>query len=141
MPANLEKSAVAIGLERVSFHSNFKERQCQGMCKLPYNCARFTCQQGNAQNPSSQASTVHELRTSRCSSWIQKRQKNPRSNCQHHFDHRKAREFREKTSTSASLTKLNKAFDCVDHSEVWKILQEMGIPDHLTCLPRNLYAE
>ena len=33
-----------------------------------------------------------------------------------------------------------KAFDCVDHSKLWKILKEMGIPDHLTCLLRNLHA-
>ena len=33
-----------------------------------------------------------------------------------------------------------KAFDCVDHNKLWKIFQEMGIPDHLTCLLRNLYA-
>ena len=33
-----------------------------------------------------------------------------------------------------------KAFDCVDHKKLWKILQEMRIPDHLTCLLRNLYA-
>ena len=34
-----------------------------------------------------------------------------------------------------------KAFDCVDHNKLWKILQEMGVPDHLTCLLRNLYAD
>ena len=33
-----------------------------------------------------------------------------------------------------------KAFDCVDHNKLWTILQEMGIPDHLTCLLRNLYT-
>ena len=33
-----------------------------------------------------------------------------------------------------------KAFDCVDHKKLWKILQELGIPDHLTCLLRNLYV-
>ena len=33
-----------------------------------------------------------------------------------------------------------KAFDCVNHNKLWKILKEMGIPDHLTCLLRNLYA-
>ena len=33
-----------------------------------------------------------------------------------------------------------KAFDCVDHNKLWKILKEMGIPDHLTCLLRNIYA-
>ena len=34
-----------------------------------------------------------------------------------------------------------KAFDCVDHNKLWKILREMGIPDQLTCLLRNLYAD
>ena len=34
-----------------------------------------------------------------------------------------------------------KAFDCVDHNKLWKILKEMEIPDHLTCLLRNLYAD
>ena len=45
-----------------------------------------------------------------------------------------------KASTSASLTMLNKAFDCVDPYKIWKILQEMRILNHLTCLLRNLYA-
>ena len=41
-----------------------------------------------------------------------------------------------------ALTLLNaKAFDCVDHNKLWKILEEMGIPDHLACLLRNLYAD
>ena len=43
MPANLENSAVATGLEKVSFHSNPKERQCQRMLKLPHSCTHFTC--------------------------------------------------------------------------------------------------
>ena len=43
MVANLENSAVATGLEKVSFHSNPKEGQCQRMFTLPYNCAHFTC--------------------------------------------------------------------------------------------------
>ena len=38
------------------------------------------------------------------------------------------------------ISALSKAFDCVDHKKLWKILKEMGIPDHLTCLLRNLYA-
>ena len=45
----------------------------------------------------------------------------------------------KKTSTSASFD-YAKAFGCVDHNKLWKILQEMGIPEHLTCLLRNLYA-
>ena len=43
MPAHLENSAVATGLEKVSFHSNPKERQCQGMLKLPHSCTHLTC--------------------------------------------------------------------------------------------------
>ena len=42
MPANLENSAVATGLEKVSFYSNPKERQCQRMLKLPHNCIHLT---------------------------------------------------------------------------------------------------
>ena len=38
------------------------------------------------------------------------------------------------------FTDYAKTFDCVDHKKLWKILKEMGIPDHLTCLLRNLYA-
>ena len=41
-PENLENSAVATGLEKVSFHSNPKERQCQRMLKLPHNCTHLT---------------------------------------------------------------------------------------------------
>ena len=43
-------------------------------------------------------------------------------------------------SFSICFTDYAKAFDCVDHNKLWKILQEMGIPDHLTCLLWNLYA-
>ena len=45
-----------------------------------------------------------------------------------------------KTYASALLTDQAKVFDCVDHNKLWEILKEMGIPDYLTCLLRNLYA-
>ena len=48
----------------------------------------------------------------------------------------KAREFQK----NICFIDYAKAFDCVDHNKLWKILQEMGILDHLTCLLRNLYA-
>ena len=50
----------------------------------------------------------------------------------------KAREFQK--NIYFCLIDCAKAFDCVDHNKLWKILQEMGIRDHLTCLLRNLYA-
>ena len=70
------------------------------------------------------------------------------------LDLEKAEEAEIKLSTSIGSTKkqefhkntyfsfidYTKAFDCVDHNKLWKILKEMGIPDHLTYLMRNLYA-
>ena len=50
----------------------------------------------------------------------------------------KARQFQK--SIYFCFIDYAKAFDCVDHNKLWKILKEMGIPDHLTCLLRNLYA-
>ena len=53
------------------------------------------------------------------------------------LDHRK-REFQK--IICFCFIDYTKAFDCVDHNKLWKILKEMGIPDHLTCLLQNLYA-
>ena len=53
-----------------------------------------------------------------------------------HWIIEKAREFQK----TICFTDYAKAFDCVDHNKLWEILQEMGIPDHLTCLLRNLCA-
>ena len=50
----------------------------------------------------------------------------------------KAREFQK--NLYFCFIDYAKAFDCVDHNQLWKILREVGIPDHLTCLLRNLYA-
>ena len=54
------------------------------------------------------------------------------------MDHRKSKRVTEKHLLL--IIDYAKAFDSVDHNKLWKILQEMGIPDHLTCLLRNLYA-
>ena len=51
---------------------------------------------------------------------------------------KKAREFQK--NIYFCFIDYAKAFDCVDHKKLWEILKEMGIPDHLTCLLRNLYA-
>ena len=63
----------------------------------------------------------------------------PEINCQHPLDHRKKREFQR--NIYFCFIDYAKAFVCVDHKELWKFLKEMGIPDHLTCLLRNLYAD
>ena len=63
---------------------------------------------------------------------------NQRSNCQHPLDYKKAREFQK--NIYFCFLDYTKAFDCVDHNKLWKILKEMGIADHLTYLLRYLYA-
>ena len=63
---------------------------------------------------------------------------NQRSNCQHLFDHRKSKRIPEKHYFC--FIDYAKDLDCVDHNKLWKTLHEMGIPDHLTCLLRNLYT-
>ena len=64
-------------------------------------------------------------------------QRNQRLNCQHSLDHRK-REFQK--NIQFCFIEQTKAFDCVDHNKLWKILKQMRILDHLSCPLRNLYA-
>ena len=130
MTANLENSAVATGLEKVSFHSNSKERQCQRMLKLPHNtlishASKVTLkiiqarlqQYVNRELPDVQAG-VRKGRRTRDQianiSWIME----------------KAREFQK--NIYFFFIDYAKAFDYVDHYKLWKIHQELGIPDHLT---------
>ena len=63
-------------------------------------------------------------------------QRNQILNCQHLLDHR---ESKQKNIYFCFIDYV-KSFDCVDHNKLWKILKKMGIPDHLNCLLRNLYA-
>ena len=137
MPANLENSAVATGLEEVSFHSNPKERQCQkcsNYCTVALNShtskvmlkilqARLQ-QYVNRELPDVQA----RFREGR---WTRNQIANIR------WIIGKAREFQK--NIYFCFIDYAKAFDCVDHNKLWKILKEMRILDHLTCLLRNLY--
>ena len=65
-------------------------------------------------------------------------QRNQRSNCQHMLDHQKSNEFQK--NIYFCFIDYAKDFASVDHNKLWKILKEMGTPDHLTCLLRSLYA-
>ena len=140
MPANLENSAVPTGWEKVSSHSNPKERQCQRMLKLNYhtialisharkvmlkilqarlqqyvNCVLLDVQAGFRKGRGTRDQIVNIC-------WIME----------------KAREFQK--NIYFCFIDYAKAFDCVDHNKLWKILKEMGRAEHLTCLLRNLYA-
>ena len=61
---------------------------------------------------------------------------NQKSNCQHQLDHQKSK--RGPVNIYFCFIDYAKAFDCVVHNKLWKVLKGMGIPDHLTCLLRNL---
>ena len=137
MPAHLENSAVATGLEKVSFHSNPKERQCQRCSnyrtialishesKVMLKILQARLQQYvNCELPDVQAGFRKGRGT---------RDQNPNIR----WIMEKARSSR-KTSISALLT-MPKSLT-VWTTTNWKILKEMGIPDHLTCLLRNPYA-
>ena len=134
MTANLESSAVATGLEKVIFHSiskkgNAKEYHTIALIsyasKVMLKILQARLQQyGNGELPEVQAGFRKGRGTrgqiaNMC--WIIKKQREFQKNIEYCF------------IDSA------KAFDCVDHHKLWKILQEMGIPDHLTCLLRNLF--
>ena len=138
MPANLENSAVATGLEKVVFIPIPKKANAKECSKYPtialishaskvmpqilqarlqqyVNCELPDVQAGfrKGRGTRDQISNIH---------WIIE----------------KVREFQK--NIYFCFIDCAKAFDCVDHNKLWKILQEMGIPDHLTCLLRNLYA-
>ena len=138
MTANLENSAVATGLEKVSFHLNPKERHCQRMFKLLHNCIHLTHYQSNAQNSKArlQQYVNHELPDVQAGFRKGRGARDQIANiC---WIIKKAREFQK--NIYFCFIDYAKAFDCVDHNKLWKILKVMGIPDHLTCLLRNLYA-
>ena len=109
------------------------------MFKLPHNCVHFTCQQDNAQNPSSQTSTDQNLSDVQAEFRTGRGTRDQIANI--HLKSNiieKVREFQK--NIYFCFIDYTKAFDCVDHNKLWKILKEMEIPDHLTCLLRNLHA-
>ena len=136
MPTNLENSAVATGLEKVSFHSNSKERQCQRMFKLLYNCTHASKIMLKILQDRLQQYVNWELPDVQAGFWKGRRTRDQIANICWIIGKNKG--IPEKIYFC--FIDYAKAFDCVDHNKLWNILQEMGIPDHLTCLLRNLYA-
>ena len=134
MPANWENSAVATGLEKVSFHSNPKERQCQRMLKLLQISSHTSKVMLKILQARLQQYMNHELPDVQAGFRKGRGTRDQIANILWIME--KARESPQDIDFIDSA----KAFDCVDHNKLWKILQELGIPEHLTCLLRNLYA-
>src|SRR5574337_456813 len=137
MPANLENSAVATGLEKVSFHSNPKKGNAK-------ECSKY-----HTIVLISHASKVMlKILQARLQQYVNRELPDVQAGF------RKGRGTRDQIANIHWITEkaiefkniyfyfidYAKAFNYWDNNKLWKILQEMGIPDHLTCLLRNLYA-
>ena len=142
MPANLENSTVAPGLEKVSFHSNPKERQCQMFKHLAAECSNYC----TITLISHASKVMLKIFQARLQQYVNRelpdvqagfrKGKGTRDQIANiHWIIEKQREFQK--NIYFCFIDYAKAFDCVDHNKLWKILQEMGIPDHLTCLLRR----
>ena len=140
MPTNLENSAVATGLEKVSFHSNPKKRQCQRMLRLPHNYTHIMLVNQRSKFSKPGFSNTWTVNFQVFKLEVLEKAEEPEVNqiANIHWIIEKAREFQK--NIYFSFINYAKAFDCLDHNKLWKILKEMGVPDHLTCLLRNLYA-
>ena len=137
MAANLENSAVATRLEKVNFRSNPKKgnaKECSN-----YRTIAFISQASKVMRKILQARLQQYMTVNfEMFKLDLEKAEEPESNCQHQLDHQKTKRVPEKHLLL--LYGLTKAFECVDHSKLWKIFKEMRIPDYLTCLLRNLYA-
>ena len=139
MPANLENLAVATGLEKsvlIPIPKKGNDKECSNYHTTPFisqaskvmlKILQASLQQCMNREPPDVQAGFRKGRGTRdqianiC--WIIE----------------KSREFQK--NIYFCFIDYTKAFDCVGHHKLWKILQEMGIPDHLTCLLRNLYAD
>ena len=160
MPVNLKNSAVATGLEKVSFHSIPKKgdvKDCSNYCRIALishaSKVMFKILQARLQQY-----VNHELPDVQAGFRKGRGTRNQIANIRWIIE--KGGECQKNISVSSvqSLSPVRlfgtpwtaarhfcfidyaKAFDCVDHNKLWKVLKEMGIPNYLTCLLRNLYV-
>ena len=132
MPANLENSAVATGLEKVSFHSNPKEGQYQRMFKLLHNCNHLTCQQSNAQNSLNQALTVQFNENFQKFKLDLEKTEDPEFKLPTFIGSQKKQENTRTASTS--LFDYPKAFDCVELIHINRITRKEWISLNQQCV-------
>ena len=138
MPANLENSAVATGLEKSVFIPIPKKgnaKECSNYCTIALisHASKVMLQilHGRLQQY-----VNHELPDVQAGFRKGRGTRDQIANIRWIIE--KAREFQK--NIYFCFIDYTNAFDCLDHNKLWKILKEMGIPDHQTCLLRNLYA-
>ena len=121
----------------MEIHSNSKERQCQRMLKLHTPALISHASKVMLKIPQAMLQQYMNCELPDVQAGFRKGRETRDQIANIHWIIKKGREFQK---TIYFCFDYVKAFDCVDHIKLWKILQEMGIPDHLTCLLRNLYA-
>ena len=130
---------MATGLEKVSFHSNPKEvmsKNAQTTAQL-HSSHMLVKVMLKILQARLQQYVNHELPDVQA---VFRKGKGTRDQIANiHWIIKKVREFQK--NIYFCFIDYAKAFDCVDHNKLWKILNEMGIPDHLTCFSRNLYVD
>ena len=138
MPTNLENSAVATGLEKVSFIPIPKKgnaKECSKYCTIALISHTSKVMLKILQARLQQYMN-HELPDVQAGFRKGRGTRNQIANI--HWIMEIAREFQK--NIYFCFIDYSKAFDYVDHKKLWKILKEIGIPDHFTCLLRNLYV-
>ena len=138
MPANLENSAVATGLEKCNLHFNLKEgnaKECSNFQTIALishgSKVMLRIRQARLQQ-----NMNHELADVPARFKKGRGARDQIANI--HWIIEKVREFQK--GINLCFIDYAKIFNSVDHNKLWKILKEMGIPEHLTCLLRDLYA-
>ena len=126
------------GLEKVSFHSSPKERQCQRILKLLHNWTHLHASKVMLKIFQARLQQYENHELSKVQAGFRKDRGTRDQIANILWMMVKAREFQK--NIYFCFIDYAKAFDFVDHNKLWKILKEMGIPDHLTRLLRNLYA-
>ena len=136
MPETLENSAMATG--KVSFHSNPKEGQCQRM----FNYCAIALISHNSKLMLKILQARRQLYMNQELPDVKAGYRKGRGTRDQivniHWIIGKARELQK--NIYFSFIDYTKAFDCVDYNKLWKILKQMGISDHITCLLQHLYA-
>ena len=121
---------------KMSVFISVPERQCQRMLKLPHNCTNASKVMLKILQARLQQHMNHELPDVQATFTKGRGTRDQIANI--HWIIKKARQFQK--NIYFCFIDYTKGFDFMDHNKLWKILQEVGIPDHLTCLLRNLYV-
>ena len=137
MSANLENSTVATGLEMVSFHSNPEERQCQRIFQHHTFAMILHASKATLKNLQARLQQYMNREFPDVQAGFRKGRGTRNQIANIHWIVKKAREFQK--NICFCFIGYAKAFDCMDRNKLWKILKEMEILCHLTCLLRNLY--